>query len=530
MNCVQTQYIAVKTEPLLLQQSAFAYKEMPDKQFTPLKTALIFLSVFSLGLILRLLFHLNGPLYYDEVCSWAFARRTPFMNMWVAALSDPTPPLYYALLHVVVNYWGDSPVIMRLPSVLFGTLMLPVMYWMMRAGSFSKRDSLYAMLLGAVSSMLVYYSQEIRAYMQLAFFGVLSVGLLFRCLHYPTLINNLLYGITLFIVSYTHRYGLILVGAQILPLILYKRWHTLLVYGAASFLILALMLLQIVQGSFYLSDAIDRGTSFGAVIALINMLNVGTIELRSMTGFQPGPLVSYPHVPFNYALSITGLVVFVIIFAAGISNRKERTPIQKQFVSVLALCIIVASAVALIAGSPLAPRPQWLLRGLLYIWPLYYMLAVACCSNLRLKTLLMIVLVLINCLSLYPYYTMYTRCAAAPALEKLNKITTANDLIVANPWYFYGAIDYYYRGAAQKAGYDKARGWIDIEKLRAGTEPFVTEKIPRGNPPHADGDIYFFGWIDDPGCVKPFTHNKILLYNEATLWEPFDIKNLHGGL
>jgi len=501
---------------------------MSNKQFTALKTPFVFLLFFSIGLVLRLLFHLNGPLYYDEVCSWAFARRTPFVNMWMAALSDPTPPLYYALLHFVVNYWGDSPIIMRLPSVFFGTLMPPVMYWIMRSGSFSKKDSLCAMLLGAVSSMLVYYSQEIRAYIQLAFFGLLSVGLLLRCLRHPILINNLLYGITLFIVSYTHRYGLILVGAQLIPLILYKRWNTLLVYGATAFLILMLIVLQILQGNFYLSDAIDRVTSSGAVIALINMLNVGTIELRSLTGYQPGPLVSYPHAYVNYALSMTGLVVFLMIFLAGISKRKEYTPVQKQFISVLALCIIVSSAVALVAGSPLVPRPQWLLRGLLYIWPLYYMLAVASCSNVRLKTCLMTLIVLINGFSLYPYYTLYTRCAAAPALERLNNITTANDLIVANPWYYYGAIDYYYRGAAQKAGYEKALGWIDIEKLRASNKPFVPQQLPRGNPPHADGDVYFFGCINDPGCVKPFTHNRILLYNEATLWELFDTKTLHG--
>ncbi|MCX5886453.1 MAG: glycosyltransferase family 39 protein [Proteobacteria bacterium] len=344
--------------------------------------------------------------------------------MWNVALSDPTPPLYYAVLHFTMRFLGDTPALMRIPSVVFGMLILPLVYWCMRQGSFRKMDGLYAVLLVSVSSMLVYYSQELRAYIMLAFLGVLSVGLLLRCLRNPTLANNLFYAVAIFIMSYTHHYGLFLLAAQILCIILYRRWQTLLVSLLTSALIALPLFLRILQGKFNYSDAIDRVTNWGAVIALINMLNVGTIDLITITEQQPGPHVAYQNFSMNLAISIVGLVIFLIIFLIGLTKLKGYAPEQRQFMVILGICIVVPVTLALLAGSPLSPRPQWLLRGLIYIWPLYYMLAVVNCSKSRFKGFFIAIIVLINCLSLYPYYTMFSRCKEATALEQLNSRTT----------------------------------------------------------------------------------------------------------
>jgi len=498
---------------------------MNKPQLPQLNEIFLFLMILFIGLVLRLI-HLNGPLYFDEVCSWAFARRTPFVHMWNVALSDPTPPLYYAILHFTMRFLRDTPSLMRIPSVVFGMLILPLVYWCMRQGSFSKVDRLYAMLLVAVSSMLVYYSQELRAYIMLAFLGVLSVGLLLRCLRNPTLANNLFYAVIIFIMSYTHRYGLFLIVAHIICLMLYRRWITLVVALSTSVLILFLLLLQILQGKFTYSDAIDRVTSWGAVIALINMLNVGTVYLWSITGLQPAPSVAYPDLSINLAISIAGLVVFLIIFLIGLTKLKEYTPVQHQFMVVLGICIVVPAILALLAGSPLSPKPQWLLRGLIYIWPLYYMVVVVACSKSRFKGFFIAIIVLINCLSLYPYYTMFSRCKEATALEQLNNRTTNNDLVVANPQYFYEAINYYYHGNAQRAGYERTKGWVDLKKMQESDKPFRdAQSVPVTVSPHTKGDVYFFWWIDDTACLKPFPQNRIFVYDgEKNSWKRYGIQ------
>jgi uncharacterized membrane protein len=490
---------------------------MEKQEITQSKETFLFLVIVCIGLALRLI-HLNSPLSFDEVCSWAFARRIPFVHMWNVALSDPTPPLYYAVLHFTMRFLGNTPALMRIPSVVFGMLILPPVYWCMRQSSFRKEDSLYAVLLVAVSSMLVYYSQELRAYSMLAFLGVLSVYLLLRCLKEPTLANNLFYAVTIFIMSCTHHYGLFLIAAQIFCIILYRRWKTLLVSLLTSALIALPLFLRILQGKFNYSDAIDRVTNWGAVIALINMLNVGTIYLWAITGLQPSPRVAYPNFSMNLAISIAGLVVFSIIFLIGLIKMREYTPLQKQFFMILGICIVVPAILALLAGSSLSPKPQWLLRGLIYIWPLYYMIAVAACSTSRFKGYFIAVIVLINGLSLYPYYTMFNRCEQAQALEQLSARATSKDLIIANPWYFYEAINYYYHGNASRAGYEKTMGWVDLKKLQESERLFpnstqYAQYLPLTAPPRTDGDVFFFWWIDDAACLKPFPKNRIFVYN-----------------
>jgi hypothetical protein len=499
---------------------------MNIKNWLSFKEVLLVAIIFGIGLALRLAVHLNGPLSFDEVCSWSFARRTPFIQMWNVALSDPTPPLYYAILHFTMRFLGDTPALMRIPSVVFGILILPLVYWCMRQSSSKKVDGLYAVLLVSVSSMLVYYSQELRVYIMLAFLGVLSVGLLLRCLRNPTLANNLLYAVTIFVISYTHHYSLFLIAAQIICIILYRRWQTLVVALLTSFLITLPLLFRILQGEFSYSDAIDRVTNWGAVIALINMLNVGTVYLWAITGLQPSPRVAYPNFSMNLAISIAGLVIFSIIFLIGFKKQKEYTPVQRQSMVILGICIVVPAILALLAGSPLSPKPQWLLRGLIYIWPLYCMVVVVACSKSRFKGFFIAIIVLINCLSLYPYYTMFSRCKEATALEQLNSRTTNNDLVVANPQYFYEVINYYYHGSAQRAGYERTKGWVDLKKMQESDKPFRdAQSVPLTVPPHAKGDVYFFWWIDDEECLKPFPQNRVFVYDgERNSWKRFEIQ------
>jgi uncharacterized membrane protein len=499
---------------------------MNIKNWLSFKEVLLVAIIFGIGLALRLSVHLNGPLSFDEICSWSFARRTPFIYMWNVALSDPTPPLYYAVLHFTMRFLGDTPALMRIPSVVFGMLILPLVYWCMRQGSFKKEDSLYAVLLVTVSSMIIYYSQELRAYILLAFLGVLSLALLLRCLRNPTLANNLLYAGTIFVMSYTHHYSLFLIAAQIFCIILYRRWQTLVVALLTSFLITLPLLFRILQGEFSYSDAIDRVTNWGAVIALINMLNVGTVYLYPITGLQPSPYVAYHNFSINLAISLAGLVIFSTIFLIGLTKLKGYAYEHRQFMMILGICTVVPVILALLAGSPFLPKPQWLLRGLIYIWPLYYMIVVVACSKSRFKGFFMAIIVLINCLSLYPYYTMFSRCKEATALEQLNSRTTNNDLVVANPQYFYEVINYYYHGSAQRAGYERTRGWVDLKKMQESDKPFRdAQSVPVTVPPHSTGDVYFFWWIDDRECLKPFPQNRIFVYDrERNSWKRYGVQ------
>jgi len=489
---------------------------MPQKEKIRIFYSLLIIAV--VGLLLRII-NLGEPLWVDEVCSWSFARRMPFTHMWHVALSDPTPPLYYALLHFVIRFAGENPAIMRLPSVFFGTLMIPIIYWAMRQGSFSRIDSLYASLVCALSSMLIFYSQELRAYILLTFWGVLSVGLLFRCLRGYSLSNLLFYSASIFILSYTHRYAFLLIFAQMIALIITKNWPLFKVLCAACFLTLILPLLQIIQGTFIVTEALDRVSDFGSVFELINKLNSGIIEWRKLTVWKPGPYVSYPQPTVNLFLTVAGLVTFVIIFCCGWIKRKEYTSEQRQNIKILIICILVPSALALLAGSALVPKPMWLQRGLLYIWPLYYMLAVIACSKTKARAVLMLMVIIINACSLYPYYTLYARYPYAAALIQLNSTTTPDDLIIADQYWYYETINYYYHGPAQRAAYWKRKGWIDLKQLSKSDKPFHESPPYTVPPPKATGNVYFFIGMSNPAVAREFQHNAIFTYDAKTQWK-----------
>jgi len=484
------------------------------------KTALLFGVILFVGIVLRLIIHLNGPLDFDEIVSWAIARRTPFLNMWVAGFSEPTPPIYETVVHFTMSLLGDTPALIRTPSALFGVLILPLTFWIMRLGTFDKKDSLCAMAIVAVSPMLIYYSQELRAYSMLAFTGVLSVGLLLRCLRKPTNINSLVFAITIFILAHIHRYGLLLIAAELFCVILYRQWKILAFFSVSMFLVLLIIIKQIISGEFYYSLAIDRVTRWDSLFALINFLNVG-IDLGSITGYHNTPFIYYSRYKINFILSMSGLIVFTTIILRGLAYVRNYVHEQKQFMIILASCIIIPSALALISGTPLIRiHPQWLLRGLIYIWPLYYISAVAFCSTSRYKLYLILSIIMLNCFSLYPYYTSFNRCPQANALERLNRRTNENDIIVANPWYFYD-------GRAQQAAYDPTEGWIDIKRLRASDYPFVESRLSLTitTPPIASGNVYFFWWIDDLKCLSPFLNNKIFVYDDSNkYWKRYITK------
>lgn len=79
--------------------------------------------------------------------------------------SNPHPPLYFVLLHVIIALFGDSPWALRFPSALAGAMAVPFVYMMGRLLAPERRG--VAMTLGvlfAISPMHLWYSQEARAY------------------------------------------------------------------------------------------------------------------------------------------------------------------------------------------------------------------------------------------------------------------------------------------------------------------------------------------------------------------------------
>lgn len=95
--------------------------------------------------------------------------------------TESTPPLYYALVWLWANVFGVSEWGLRSLSALAGTLAVPVVY-AIGAELRSRRAGLVAAALAAVSPLLVWYSQEARAYMLFMLLATLAFWAFVRAL------------------------------------------------------------------------------------------------------------------------------------------------------------------------------------------------------------------------------------------------------------------------------------------------------------------------------------------------------------
>ncbi|MCW5847279.1 MAG: glycosyltransferase family 39 protein [Anaerolineae bacterium] len=94
---------------------------------------------------------------------------------------DTHPPLYYLIVHVTRRLFGLSDFAFRYPSVLFGLLLVPLLYQLGRR--LGGRDlGLLVALLAAVNPLQVYYSREARMYTLLVLLVTAMSYVLWRAL------------------------------------------------------------------------------------------------------------------------------------------------------------------------------------------------------------------------------------------------------------------------------------------------------------------------------------------------------------
>lgn len=166
--------------------------------------------VSILGLIVRLTFINSHDFWFDEAYS-SFVATQPFGKIITAAIIEKNPPVYYFLL----KFWsqfGQSPVHLRLLSLIFGTLSIPLFYKLATKLA-SIKTAFWATLLLSLSPLHAYFSTETRMYSLLVFTS-LSAALLF--VNY--LEKNKMKDLAVFLFCstvgfYTHNYFLLLIIA-----------------------------------------------------------------------------------------------------------------------------------------------------------------------------------------------------------------------------------------------------------------------------------------------------------------------------
>ncbi|MGH9073830.1 MAG: glycosyltransferase family 39 protein, partial [Acidimicrobiales bacterium] len=152
-------------------------------------------------------------LWLDEATSVNQARMPFGAMIQNLRTTDVHPPLYFSVLWGAVRWLGSGETAVRLPSIIAGTLVVPMLYLLGRE-AYDRRTGVVAAAAGAVSPIMVWYSQEARMYALLMLFGVIAMWAQVRVVRRGGRWPWLVYALASIAMVWTQYFGLLQVVVQ----------------------------------------------------------------------------------------------------------------------------------------------------------------------------------------------------------------------------------------------------------------------------------------------------------------------------
>jgi mannosyltransferase len=319
--------MAVRSEP----STARAQLGLRAEAAAPLAVAGLTAAAFLLRLR-----GMDQSLFGDELYTYAVATQ-PSLDDVVPALqhTENNPPLFYVLSWAAAKL-GDPTVWMRLPSLIAGTAVVPVMYVLGRR-TVGRTAALLATAFIALGPFAIFYSSEGRAYATLIFLVTLSTLLLLVALERGGWRWWIAYGVCAALVLYTHYTGLFPLAAQAIWALWTHRERLrelLIVYPAVAIAYAPWLPYYADQKQFFGFQELGAPLSLDAVFR-------GT--LAALYGH---PYIGLKRFPGDAALVLLGVATALVLATAALllaRRRADRGPT---------------------APPQPGPRLEWLLLGL----------------------------------------------------------------------------------------------------------------------------------------------------------------------
>jgi mannosyltransferase len=178
------------------------------------------------GLILRIPHLGSRDLWLDEAASAKFASYDWIHFAKAVIFSPVNMTFYFAVLHVWTRVMGDSEFMLRLPSVLFATATIPLIY-ILGTKLFDRRAGLASAVLMTFSASSVDFAQEARSYTLVVMLATVSSLFFVESIRKPSLENCAGYVASTVFCIYSHMFGILLLPAHWLSLWLFRPgWKT----------------------------------------------------------------------------------------------------------------------------------------------------------------------------------------------------------------------------------------------------------------------------------------------------------------
>ncbi len=167
--------------------------------------AVVLAGLMALSLFLRTR-AIHAGFWIDEGLSVGIASF-PLTEIPHVLRQDGSPPLYYMLLHVWMQWFGTSEAATHALSVLFAILTIPAALW---AGwsLFNRRAGYAAALLAALNPFLTVYAQETRMYSLVILLSLVATATFLHAFAYRRRAYIPAFSLSLALLLYTHNWGL----------------------------------------------------------------------------------------------------------------------------------------------------------------------------------------------------------------------------------------------------------------------------------------------------------------------------------
>jgi 4-amino-4-deoxy-L-arabinose transferase-like glycosyltransferase len=401
--------------------------------------------VVLLGLSLRAFWLGHQSLWTDEVLTSLSSTGSLSWVVTQKAINTNIPPLYYAVVHLFLSLgYGERE--LRLPSVLFGTVSILLLYAIARR-LVGKKIALVSGALLAISPFHVWYSQEARPYALFLFLSLLSLLLLQRLIEDPTnrrrqagfvsstAATFYCHTLALPFIAFLAVYGLLAT-----PRAAWRRW-------VLPFAIIAVLLIPAVYRliDFAPTASADANRTLGVAF-------VPYAFWAFASGYSIGPTLTELHLPSRMAtalhfapviLPIALLFAVLSILGAVVVWRRSR-----EVFYTLALWLLFPLGFAL-AGT-LVTRHPFNVRYIVLALPVFLIAVSAGALSLRSAALRALSLTAVAGVSVYSlrnyffdarYYREDNRAAGA----YLQANAAASDLVIADAPYTAVNLQYYAR-------------------------------------------------------------------------------------
>ncbi len=270
--------------------------------------------------------------WYDEAVTGWLLRGSPGQLLAAIPRTESTPPLYYLIAWGWVRVFGDTEAGLRSLSAVCGAAAVPVAFAAARE-LVGRRAGLAAAVLIAVNPLLVWYSQEARAYSLLVLTSGVAFWMFARARTDPTPRRLAAWGIAGAAALCTHYFAVFLLMPEALWLLADRR----------AGLRPRLLAVAIVGGTGLALASMALSQRFHATSWLATMplrARVGQVPRQLAVGFTP------PAGGMELLVVGAALLAAVVLLAVRVRGRDLRSAGLAASVAAAAILVPVALAYA----------------------------------------------------------------------------------------------------------------------------------------------------------------------------------------